>query len=68
MTTALMSLLGMLIASALASSAGAVGLLDCSGALTALAGVVAVVMLRGEKRNAGSSHSDRDPAYPPVVV
>jgi MFS family permease len=68
MTTALMSLLGMLIASALASSAGAVGLLDCSGTLTALAGVVAVVMLRGEKRNAGSSHSDRDPAYPPVAV
>jgi MFS family permease len=68
MTTALMSLLGMLIASALASSAGAVGLLDCSGTLTVLAGVVAVVMLRGVKRNAGSSHSDRDPAYPPVAV
>jgi MFS family permease len=68
MTTALMSLLGMLIASVLASSAGAVGLLDCSGTLTALAGVVAVVMLRGAKRNAGSSHSDHDPVYPPVAV
>jgi MFS family permease len=68
MTTALMSLLGMLIANALAGSAGAVGLLDCSGSLTALAGVVAVVMLRGVKTDAGSLQSDRDPAYPSVVA
>ena len=45
-TTALMALLGMLIASTLGDRVGAVALLDSSGALTALAGVVAVVMVR----------------------
>jgi MFS family permease len=44
--TALMALLGMLIASTLGDRVGAVALLDSSGALTALAGVVAVVMVR----------------------
>jgi MFS family permease len=68
MTTALMSLLGMLIASALAGSAGPVGLLDCSGTLTALAGVIAVVMLRGVRTGAGSPQADREPAYPPVTA
>jgi MFS family permease len=68
MTTALMSLLGMLVASALAGSFGAVGLLDCSGTLTVLAGAVAVVMLQGVKTGAGSHHTDREPAYPPVVA
>jgi MFS family permease len=68
MITALMSLLGMLIASVLASSAGAVGLLDCSGSLTALAGLAAVVMLRAEKTDAESSLRDRDPPYSSVAA
>jgi MFS family permease len=45
-TTALMALLGMLIASTLGDRVGAVALLDSSGGLTALAGVVAVIMVR----------------------
>lgn len=46
-TNALMSLLGMLIASALGDRVGAVALIDVSGSLTALTGVVAMIMLRG---------------------
>ena len=49
-TTALMSLFGMLIASALGDRVGAVVLLDSSGSLTALAGVIAMIMLRGSAR------------------
>ncbi len=47
-TTALMSLLGMLIASALGDRVGAVALMDSSGSLTALAGVIAMIMLHVE--------------------
>jgi MFS family permease len=55
-TTALMALLGMLIASTLGDRVGAVALLDSSGGLTALAGVVAVVMVR-----------DAGPTAPPAT-
>ena len=68
MTTSLMSLIGMLLASVLASSAGAVGLLDSSGTLTALAGVVAMVTLRDVKDGSRSTESDREPAYPPIAA
>ena len=56
-TTALMALLGMLIASTLGDRVGAVALLDSSGGLTALAGVVAVVMVR-----------DAGPTAPPATA
>jgi MFS family permease len=66
MTTALMSLLGMLLASLLADRVGAVGLLDSTGTINTVAGVAAVVMLRGAKRPVGQLESDREPAYPSV--
>jgi MFS family permease len=68
MITSLMSLLGMLISSALADRVGPVGLLDSSGSLTALAGMIAVVMLRDARMHSRRLELDRESARPPVAA
>ncbi len=67
-TTSLMSLLGMLVSSTLGDRAGAVVLLDSSGSLTALAGVVAVALLRDAQMQKGEPKADRERAHPVIAA
>jgi hypothetical protein len=68
MTTALMSLLGMLFASLLADYVGAVGLLDGSGTLNAVAGILAVVLLRGVQGHSRPLELKSESVYPSVAA
>jgi MFS family permease len=67
-TTALMGLIGLLIASALGDHVGAVGWLDSSGCLNVLAGVVAIVLLRRAMLPTGQTDADREPAHAMVAM
>jgi MFS family permease len=67
-TTSLMALFGILLSSALGDRVGAVGLLDGTGSLNALAGVVAMALLRNVKIHKRPPEAQHEPLPPPATA
>ena len=67
-TTSVMALLGIFISTALGDRVGAVGLLDGAGSLNALAGVVALALLRDVRLQKRPLEAQHEPLSPPATV